>query len=265
LILVFSWHPVHTTPYSPKIHRAIIEQDWNLPIHSGLFQETVMKTQVIRFFSNIKRKNSRGSRAQSMVEFAIALPVLILLLTGMVEFGFMLNTYLSIQDAARAAARRYSTINPFNADGSDNPAFYQEAAEYTIDLLAPAGDPNTRQIVLDPTRDNILISLIGVDVDESTNPDSIDSIIRYSGANHYKYFGGTNPSSGFSDTGINTLMTANGAEPSDSGLLIVEIYYSYEGTLNLPWTTPFFSQSNPSMMYISVVMPTIYAKPFDQN
>lgn len=224
-----------------------------------------MKKMLFKIFSSRKGKNKHYSRAQSMVEFAIALPVLILLLTGMVEFGFMLNTYLSIQDAARTTARRYSTINPFNADGTDNPAFYQNAAEYTIELLAPAGDPNTRQIIMDPTRDNILISLIGVDVDESTNPDSIDSIIRYSGANHYKYFGGTNPGSGYPDSGITSMMTANGAEPSDVGLLIVEIYYSYEGTLNLPWTTPFFSQNNPSMMYISVVMPTIYAKPFDIN
>lgn len=213
----------------------------------------------------ISRRKGKSNRAQSLVEFAIALPILILLLTGMVEFGFMLNTYLSIQDAARSAARRYSTINPFNPDGTSNPDFYQNAAEYTIELLAPAGDPDSRQIILDPTRDNILISLIGVDVDESTDPDSIDSIIRYSGSSFYKYFGGTSPATGFPDSGITTMMTANGAEPSDAGLLIVEIYYSYEGTLNLPWTAPFFSQSNPSMMYISVVMPTIYAKPFDQD
>ena len=60
-------------------------------------------------------------------------------------------------------------------------------------------------------------------------------------------------------------MVANGAEPSDAGLLIIEIYYGYEGTMNLPWTLPFFGPGNPSMLYVSVVMPTIYAKPFDEN
>jgi hypothetical protein len=204
------------------------------------------------------------SKAQSLVEFAVTLPVLILLLTGMVEFGFMLNTYLSLQDAARTTARRYSTINPFNADGSDNPAYYQDAAQYLVELLAPSEDPNSRQIVMDPTRDNILISVIGVEVDESTTPDSIVSVTRHSGGEYYKHYGDTDPPTAYPDSNIETLMTANGAEPSDAGLLIIEVYYSYEGTLNLPWTLPFFSPERPTMLYISVTMPTIYAKPFDQ-
>lgn len=206
-----------------------------------------------------------ATKAQSMVEFAIALPVLILLLTGMVEFGFMLNTYLSLQDAARTTARRYSTVNPFNADGTDNPAFYSDAAQYAVELLAPTSDPASRQIVMDSTRDNILISLISVEVDETTDPDSIVSITHHSGGQYYRHYTDTNPPTGYPDESIETFMTANGAEPSDAGLLIVEIYYGYEGTLNLPWTIPFFSPSNPSMLYISVVMPTIYAKPFDEN
>lgn len=208
---------------------------------------------------------TKAQRAQSMVEFAIALPVLILLLTGMVEFGFMLNTYLSIQDAARTTARRYSTINPFNADGSDNPAFYQDAALYAVELLAPSGDPQARQIVLEEDRDNILISLVGVEVDESTDPDSIASITRYSGGEFYKLFSGTSPATTYSDSNITAFLTTGGGEPADAGLLIIEIYYGYEGTLNLPWTRPLFSPGNPSMLYVSVVMPTIYAKPFDED
>lgn len=212
-----------------------------------------------------KKAFSHKPKAQSMVEFAIALPVLILLLTGMVEFGFMLNTYLSIQDAARSTARRYSTINPFNADGSDNPAFYQDAALYAVELLAPSSDPQARQIVLETDRDNILISLIGVEVDESTDPDSITTITRFSGAQFYKLFSDTSPATTYPDSNITAFMTTGGAEPADAGLLIIEIYYGYEGTLNLPWTRPIFSPENPSMLYVSVVMPTIYAKPFDEN
>lgn len=145
-----------------------------------------------------------------MVEFAIALPVLILLLTGMVEFGFMLNTYLSIQDAARTTARRYSTINPFNADGTDNLVFYQDAALYAVDLLAPSGDPQARQIVLEDDRDNILVSLIGVEVDESTDPDEIASITRYSGGPYYQLFSDTNPPTTYLDDNITALLTTGG-------------------------------------------------------
>lgn len=216
-------------------------------------------------FFKIKKAFSRKPKAQSMVEFAIALPVLLILLTGMVEFGFMLNTYLSIQDAARTTARRYSTINPFNADGSDNLVFYQDTALYAVELMAPSSDPQSRQIVLEDGRDNILISLIGVEVDESTDPDAIASITRYSGGEFYKLFSGTSPATTYSDSNITAFLTTGGGEPADAGLLIVEIYYGYEGTLNLPWTRPLFSPGNPSMLYVSVVMPTIYAKPFDED
>ncbi|MCQ3937069.1 MAG: hypothetical protein DPW18_08495 [Chloroflexi bacterium] len=211
------------------------------------------------------RKGWHKPRAQSLVEFAITLPIILILLSGMIEFGFLLNTYLSIQDAARTTARRYSTTNPYNPDGTDNPVFYQDTAQYIVELLAPSGDPASRQIAMDPTRDNILVSLIGIEVDESTTPDSIATITRHSGGLYYKHYSDTDPPTAYSDERIEELMTANGAEPSDAGLLIIEIYYSYEGTLNLPWTLPFFSPSRPSMLYISVVMPTIYAKPLDST
>jgi hypothetical protein len=224
-----------------------------------------MKKNVFIKPKKVLLQKTKTQRAQSMVEFAIALPILMLLLTGMVEFGFMLNTYLSIQDAARTTARRYSTINPFNADGTDNITYYQDAALYAVELLAPTGDPQTRQIVLEEDRDNILISLIGVEVDESTTPDEIASITRYSGGEYYQLYGDTDPPTTYLDDNITAFLTTGGAEPADAGLLIVEIYYGYEGTLNLPWMRPLFSPENPSMLYVSVVMPTIYAKPFDEN
>lgn len=218
-----------------------------------------------RLTQKSRSKNGmQDTKAQSLVEFAITLPLLILLFTGMVEFGFMLNTYLSVQDAVRSTARRYSTINPFDANGDVDPTFYVSAAEYAIDLLAPAGDPDSRQIVLESDRDNILISLIGVEVDETTDPDSIVTIERFFTGEYYKHFDDTDPPTLYPDSSIGDFLTANDAEPSDSGLLIIEIYYGYEGTLNLPWTRPFFSPDNPSMLYVSAVMPTIYAKPLDQ-
>ena len=47
-------------------------------------------------------KNNKG---QSLVEFAIILPVLLLLLLGIAEFGIMLNSYLTIQNVTREGAR----------------------------------------------------------------------------------------------------------------------------------------------------------------
>lgn len=227
-----------------------------------------MKKILHKVFSISKVKHARlhKPKAQSMVEFAIALPVLLLLLMGMVEFGFMLNTYLSIQDAVRSTARRYSTINPFNADGTDNLTYYSGAAQNVVDLLAPPSDPTARQIIMDSTRDNILISLIEVKVNETNNPNTVTSITRYpDGLSHFKFYNATSPATAYSDSTIQAQLTANGAEPTNAGLLIVEIYYSYEGVINLPFTTPFLSEQNPVMLYASAIMPITYVKPLRDN
>lgn len=50
-------------------------------------------------------KNLRNEKGQSLVEFAILLPFLLLLLMGILEFGIMLNSYLTINNAAREGAR----------------------------------------------------------------------------------------------------------------------------------------------------------------
>jgi Flp pilus assembly protein TadG len=47
-------------------------------------------------------KNQKG---QALVEFAVVLPVILLLVLGIVQFGMLLNTYLSLTNAAREGAR----------------------------------------------------------------------------------------------------------------------------------------------------------------
>lgn len=209
---------------------------------------------------------SRKTKGQSMVEIAIALPILILLFSGMVEFGFMLNTYLSMQDAVRTAARQYSNENPLikDADGNviDDVAFYEGAAQAVVDSLMPPDDAEARQVIVDPTRDNVLISAITISVDEAPDPDVLESITRHpEDSEFFKLYDATNPGTLYGDTEITAYVSGNGSIPVDAGLLIIEIYYSYEGILHLPWTEPFFSEENPAMLYNSTIMPLVAAKP----
>jgi Flp pilus assembly protein TadG len=44
-------------------------------------------------------------RGQSMTEFAVVLPILVVLLFGIVQFGILFNNYVTLTDAARAGAR----------------------------------------------------------------------------------------------------------------------------------------------------------------
>jgi hypothetical protein len=52
-----------------------------------------------------------------MVEFALALPFLALLLVGIVQFGFVLNSWIEVSQAARVGARK-ATLGRKTGDGA---------------------------------------------------------------------------------------------------------------------------------------------------
>ena len=54
---------------------------------------------------NAMRLVRRNKKGQSVVEFALVLPILLLLMLGMIEFGFVFHEYLVITYAAREGAR----------------------------------------------------------------------------------------------------------------------------------------------------------------
>ena len=47
----------------------------------------------------------KDEQGQTMAEFAIVLPILVVLLFGIVQFGILFNNYVTLTDAARAGAR----------------------------------------------------------------------------------------------------------------------------------------------------------------
>ena len=53
-----------------------------------------------------KRKHMiRGERGQTMVEFAVVLPIFCMLLLGIAQLGIAFNNYLNLTDAVRQGAR----------------------------------------------------------------------------------------------------------------------------------------------------------------
>ena len=63
-----------------------------------------------RFITLIRRKPS----GQSFVELLLVTVFLMLLLAGVVEFGFLLNNYLHVLDGAREAARYSNSAYAYN-------------------------------------------------------------------------------------------------------------------------------------------------------
>jgi len=59
----------------------------------------------------------RGQRGQALVEMALTLPLLLLVLIGMMEFGLIFNQQLTLTEAAREGARTVALGGSF-ADGT---------------------------------------------------------------------------------------------------------------------------------------------------
>lgn len=58
------------------------------------------------------RLGRRGDRGASAVEFALVTPLLILLVFGMIDFGFAINRYAQVNNAAREGVREASLKAP---------------------------------------------------------------------------------------------------------------------------------------------------------
>ncbi len=57
-----------------------------------------------------------NSKGQSFVELMLILLILMMLLAGVVEYGFLLNNYLHVVDGAREAARYSNSAIAYNLD-----------------------------------------------------------------------------------------------------------------------------------------------------
>lgn len=67
-----------------------------------------MRAQLHRRSPRLRGTRLRHEEGQGLVEFAIVLPVLLIVLTGMLQFGLMLNKYITLTDAVRSGARNLS-------------------------------------------------------------------------------------------------------------------------------------------------------------
>ena len=79
------------------------------------------------------RKNERG---QTMVEFALVLPLLALLLFGVIQFATVYNNYIELRDGVRAGARKAAVSRQDASRDSDVTAAVRNSAG---DLRVPPG------------------------------------------------------------------------------------------------------------------------------
>lgn len=193
----------------------------------------------IRSYST--RKKSRG---QSIVEFMVLLPLLIMMLSGLIEFGFMLNYYLDLIDGAREIARFGANLDPLEPDDDIMDCFN---TKYFYRLLPCMADQVlSEQVVLNPATDDLVISAIAAAGGAVT--------LRLPDADGWSYKG--NHVSKFTTADINGML--NAAAPA-TGMVVVEVFYDYHMVLGLPWITMFVPDTITLHAYS--IMPNAYIEP----
>jgi Flp pilus assembly protein TadG len=95
-----------------------------------------------RYGRNMGRKRSRGG--QSLVEFALVLPILVILLLGLLDLGRMYFAYVAITDAAGEGVA-YGARNPTDENG-----IRQRASEATEGLV----EIGTDQVTVSPVTES---------------------------------------------------------------------------------------------------------------
>ena len=85
--------------------------------------------------SSRARTTRRSERGQSLVEFALVLPVFIVLVMGIVDFGMALRSYVTVTNAAREGARVGIVCDSGTAESTTDDAVKQRVHDYSGDLI----------------------------------------------------------------------------------------------------------------------------------
>jgi hypothetical protein len=200
----------------------------------------------------LRLRSSKPAKSQSLMELAIILPVLLILLSGVVEFGNLLNLYINLVDGAREGARAGSLADPFVRDTStfaiDENFFVQidELVEGKVDsggnrLSKGAIDP----VELNPATDDVVISFFSI---------SGASVLRFPYAGGWSRW--SHKTSAFSDSQVHDRLVSGAP---DTGIVLVEVFYSYSQILKMPFFTTFVP--DPIQVHTYAFMPLSAAEP----
>ena len=111
------------------------------------------------------RTRQPGSKAQSLVEFALVLPLLVLLFLGAVDLTRAFYYYIALDNASRATARILIDYPAEYDDSSGCTAGHNEGLPYvnvscasgTL-VISPAANPNANPPIRQPGRQQITVT-----------------------------------------------------------------------------------------------------------
>jgi TadE-like protein. len=224
-----------------------------------------------RFISQMQSKN----RGQSYVELALVLLILAFMLTGVVEYGMLLNNYLKVLDGTREGARLASQMVAFDLKTQvSDEEFYVITASKTISAMTTINLNGN-------TGDDIIISVFSVAgtssirypqgytngwslcshfLEITTSPKLEADMNIFLTPKQYTIFKNdwgacTLKTSKFSTDKVDSSM---GTSTFNSGIVLVEIYYNYPQMLKMPI---FEQMGDPIPVYTYSMMPMGSAMP----
>ncbi len=203
----------------------------------------------------------KQQRGQSLMELAVILSLLIFMLVGVVEFGYMLNQYITLvegtREVARVASKGEPFANPAIGDFRVRPDFLER-----ISILLNGGVVGTNPI---------LGSINPLSLDSSIGDDLIISVFSFSGGTVKRFNDTGEGSDGWRLYGNRTSLFSNAdiaaklaLDPSaypdgapNTGAVLIEVFYHYNQILNLlqGWTGPIELHAY-SIMPLSAAEPT---------
>ena len=221
-----------------------------------------------------------------MVEFALMAPILLIILSGLFEFGFIFNHYLAVLDAARNSSRfssdNWYDIRDLDHSCTDTVDFYRQAA--CLAVLELSSEHPSINLCLPPGKgtadcpsgdwdkyDDIIISVFSV-LRNSPLPSAavIKRFPTEDGCPQYgwSYAADMDPSHNQCDerTGLHASQFTTADIKADlqinapsTGFVLVEINNNYNHVLGLPWFTQFVG--DPVKLYIYALWPLVSAEP----
>ena len=241
-------------------------------ICSGFVEKTLNYRRTTKRIMNKRAGFLQSESGQSMIELALALPILLLIIVGTLEVGKYFNDYLTLLDATREGARfaadqDYLQVDPTPVWTCSTSDFYQEAACLVLQ--------NMHGLTFDPSKDDIVVSIVTIvsGTPQTRYPNDYFHTTGGNVENGWSYCRNVVPNltpvvtctpaaSLFNNQSLQARITQDptGSAMPNTAWVVVEIYHLHNQFLGLiPPGLPFLPQQ--VMMHAYTIMPVPSAAP----
>lgn len=214
-------------------------------------------------------KQEYKSKGQSLMEMAVVVGVLMVLAIGAVEFGYLLNQYITLVDGTRAGARYGSNQDPYAIKdlvtgnitydySAVQPSFYTTIAD-VVDNQTSDDDKNfdvyrgaISPLILNNETDELMIYFLSIREGQSYETSDIWCQFGCSPNTHPESQALVNAKAGFIRDSLSD-------KAPNTGIVVVEIFYAYNQLLSLPIFTAFIP--DPIQVHAYSIMPLSAAEP----